>query len=692
MLSKPHFYNDIDVLSDDLNQIGSHSSNEFKSTLLAFLADAGGFNNSPFGSRTTPKGVIGSPADYVLAKNLKVKGVKDEPNQINVCLGNGLDDYGNLITIPSTLTITFGDNTSNYKWTDAISGLTYVAVHYQESSSSLKSDLVGALYPTRYTPGYFVTVGNLPTSNYILLASFYTSLSGNMIGGVSDLREYVRLNVTASSVILNPITPFKKSPSTHATVEDHVNAVGTGVVSIQNPHGLSLTDLGYSDTSISLINSHLTKDHLNGILVINPGSASAWNSFKATVNNPTSNAYLSFAAPAGAILIVNGSIISTSLGTLYASTAPSDGTYWAVCDASGSLSWKSSTFFTDEELLVGAITRTNHKASQYYILGLATIADSMSDIPSFVDHRGFNSFATRDVDSDIESQLDPYSVAGTLYGSSSLTTSLARLRFQVARAIGTVGGSWLTNTFPLTDGPLSNADLYHAHNFDALTDVLANPNVTMSNLVRSTAGTSSVVDDLHTHSFASLSDIVAAGITFDDLQRVAYGYNYRFYKASDVSATGSEDSDNWYIPSDLSYRILGFTEVMTGEVVPIAIAGGITFEKAGYYEIEAAVQLTAAGVTDANQSVLSLVETGAGNTGSVVVNTTILNVDGGVNRNKILYKVLYPSGSVNQNKIQVYAMANFYLSASPVDAGLPKNTTAAYSFNNFLSVRMVKSL
>ncbi|MFA5398497.1 MAG: hypothetical protein WC346_20965, partial [Methanogenium sp.] len=71
-----------------------------------------------------------------------------------------------------------------------------------------------------------------------------------------------------------------------------------------------------------------------------------------------------------------------------------------------------------------------------------------------------------DIGSDYsESVLDPNSPAGALSRSSSLITNLSRIRYQLGKAINGSPSptAWKSSSYPLTSGPLSDADAYHTH-------------------------------------------------------------------------------------------------------------------------------------------------------------------------------------------------------------------------------------
>ena len=583
-MNRPFFYNDLDVISDDLNQIGSYSTGKATNILLASLNTAGGYGSS---NSTSKGGILGSPADYLLPINFKVTSISGWPNMFTIHSGNALDSSGNLITISTDISLTYGQTTSTYSWAGVLNTTSYVKLKYQESSGSIKPDTVGNLYATRYISGYFITVdtNSTPASNEILLASFFINSYGNIVGAINDLRTYIRPNIPASSVWLNPYT--KQAPASILSVEDHINSHGGSTPTLSNPHGLTLQDLGYNDTGLGVVMSHLINAHLNGILVLSPGLQAAWQSFSGSINHISGPDTLSFASPTGSVLMVNGSIVTSLTGILtstdlYNALSHTDGSGWAVCDGSGSLSWKLDSDFTSDQLIITStgLTRTNHNASQYYILGRATTSTIGDNFSAFVDHRSFYSDTPLDIAADpVELQLNPNLPIGTQYASSSLSTSLARLRYQIARSIGSGSTpSWNASTYPLTDGPSSNADNLHSHTFNGLTDVTAP--LSLANLKVLTNGSGSNADNLHTH---VLNHFVGSCFTADTTQSgSSVGYYYI----------------NWLPASGGSYHTYDYLNLIPGT------GSTILTIPAGVYRIEGSYNMTQ--VTSVTVDVLEL--------------------------------------------------------------------------------------
>jgi microcystin-dependent protein len=88
-------------------------------------------------------------------------------------------------------------------------------------------------------------------------------------------RRFARIRPKRVALRFDPVALKPTSivnPST-MTVEDHANSVGTGVITPNNVHGLTLTDLGITQ-DIDL-KSHRIKDHSNGLVIPSEGSTTS---------------------------------------------------------------------------------------------------------------------------------------------------------------------------------------------------------------------------------------------------------------------------------------------------------------------------------------------------------------------------------------------------------------------------------
>lgn len=245
-MKRPFFYNDQYVFSDDLNFISSSLEEELTNRFQSLLTSSRGYNeNDLTNTGSVDKGgVFGSPEDYAQLKNLNV--VKVNADELIIYQGAALDINGELIQVLSNVSVYLSQSSTTFSWLGSPNVLNYVKIKYIEVGSSLQTDDGGNSHYTKYTPSYFITIDDtIPTGEEILLATFVANASGEVLGSLTDRRLYVSVVVPSSSVILDPLT---KPVSTWRSVADHVNAIGTGIPSDTNPHGLAGIDLGTDAT------------------------------------------------------------------------------------------------------------------------------------------------------------------------------------------------------------------------------------------------------------------------------------------------------------------------------------------------------------------------------------------------------------------------------------------------------------
>jgi len=294
-------------------------------------------------------------------------------SQISVNRGWGITDGMDIVILTGSVTINQGDSTFNKVWGTLTNGQpAYVTAEYQESSASVGSDADGNIYYKRYTGDFLVRVSaSYPSgSNQIVLAQF--TANGDLVttNTFQDKREWARPWGVSDSIL-------DKSPVVAAltTLYDHTHAVGTGVPAATNPHGLSLTDLGFTDSLVS----HRTLEHGNGIIITDKTISGTLQSYSASIVSPTSNAFLSFNPPTAATASINGVLFSGSLPSLSAATV-GNGVYWVVTNQAGTTSFISTGSIMFDDL-------NPVRNPQYLLLGQATVADAGDDITAFTDLR-----------------------------------------------------------------------------------------------------------------------------------------------------------------------------------------------------------------------------------------------------------------------------------------------------------------
>lgn len=95
--------------------------------------------------------------------------------------------------------------------------------------------------------------------------------------------------------------------------EDHIHAIGTGVVSPRNPHGLSLKDIE-DWTETKLVETHEKQFHRNGILFTPSSNKTIFTKQNAVIAlGGTSYNYLRITFPSDSLLFLNGKTFDKNL-------------------------------------------------------------------------------------------------------------------------------------------------------------------------------------------------------------------------------------------------------------------------------------------------------------------------------------------------------------------------------------------
>ena len=516
-MERPNFFNEQYVLSDDLNNIHHTLGSQSVYRTQAVLGNSGGvYQSKTFYTGSVHKGgIFGSPADYTNT-GVNFYPTLDSSTQITIASGSALDVNGQFIRLTSTKTMSMGSSDTNYVWTASASSLNYIKLKYIEATGSIKADDSGNTYPTRYTGSYYFTVDStVPASTELLLGTFTGGASGQISGTIQDRRQYVRIVTPANAVILDPDV---KPVSTWNTVEDHIRAVGTGTASATNPHGMTLADLNYNDSVVG----HRIDSHVNGI-ILNQRTAAALISYSGSVVSAASNAQLAFSAPVAATASINGTLFSGSVSSIFSSSAPSDGVFWVVLNASGTPSFVSTSSLPYDD-------SSPHLFPQYMRLGRATIADSKDDITLWEDFRDLYVMSPYDVRADFtEATTSPTgSVAANLARTSTLVTNMNRIRGAIGTVISGSVQAW-SGSVPISLYQLS----VHDHSGDAgdapkmatsgsVWWTGASASVTSANLNTLTSGSYNDAGALHSHKPADLVG-VSANVTATNLNTLTAG-------------------------------------------------------------------------------------------------------------------------------------------------------------------------
>jgi len=446
-MKKPFFFNDQIVYSDDLNFLNSSKDDELRNRFNAILLPPGGiYGNVTYATSSSSRGgIVGDPDLYLSSTNLKV-GLSVSNNQLFIYAGKALTEAGELIEVLSNLTLNLGSSNSTYSWLGSPNTLNYVKIKYLEIQSAVQTDDQGTSFFTRYNPSYFITINDTPPiSNEILLATFISDASGRTIPaqGIIDRRLYIRFIVPASAVRLDPTT---KPVTSWVSVEDHVNAKGSGIPSATNPHGLTPGDLGLENS----VAQHRLEAHSSGIIAKDGKYDSAvWGSFQPSAQDSGPEVVISFALPSSnAAIVVNGTVYDNAIPTISlldtSIFTAGNSLYYLYVDSDGNLKAQTTT----TELFIPS----------KFVLCSFTRSQGGSAISGFTDLRRFTEITTLLVRAD----LDESTNFAALNLTSSLEDNLKRIRHQIGRAITGVGSQWNT-TPPLTNGPSAIADSYHQH-------------------------------------------------------------------------------------------------------------------------------------------------------------------------------------------------------------------------------------
>lgn len=467
-MDRTNFFNGQRVTSDDLNAIDATKATALKQSLAAVLAK---FTHRYTGSipadfrqsvedaslsLTTFRGVAGGLASNYLTP------ASSAADTITVQRGWGVTDDLNVVIVPATVTVTKDDDTVNAQWISAATSTMYVLAEYMETSSSIGVTPTGATAYTRYSGSYKIRVTSVypNTSQSIPLAQFTSDGSGLVSAGTfSDVREYIRSNAADTSVGLTGTAVY----TGQNTLYNHIHALGTGTPAATNPHGTSLSDIGYVDS----VGIHRRDSHVTGIIITSESYLAS--SYLGSLNH-IGDEYISFYAPAGAALSVNGLIVTGAIPLpLYSSTATGGtGDYWVVVNSSLVASFLSTA-------ASGSLTPFDphfpQVSSQSVLLGLATTVNPVAKtIASFADYRTFHAMAQPIIRADTtEGTAD---VTGSLLRNASLQDNMDRIRHQIGVAMTGTGSVWNSATSPLTAGSSSVADAYHTHTTLAATTAI----------------------------------------------------------------------------------------------------------------------------------------------------------------------------------------------------------------------------
>lgn len=148
-------------------------------------------------------------------------------------------------------------NSGNYNIPIKLNSMNYVYIKYVEivkQTSSSSQVVSGVSYETEYTDGYciLVTQSTLADTDYIYLGQVDATAdtlnsNNNMPKATNSMMQLGYLNGSVVGAEYHAQTGWSSYPTLsgeYIDLETHVNALGTGIPSATNPHGLSAADIG----------------------------------------------------------------------------------------------------------------------------------------------------------------------------------------------------------------------------------------------------------------------------------------------------------------------------------------------------------------------------------------------------------------------------------------------------------------
>ena len=448
-MERSNYFDDEFVYSNDLNNTEQTKQNQLIKRTQAPLGYSGGNAVHSSGS-VFQGGVYGSPFNNFLYQDFFFAAAIGGTTA-TIYGGTAISPLGEMIEISSPVTINMGNPTPNTIWTQTPNVTNYIKLAYQETSGSSGVNDLGATFFTRYYPSYLITIdGNAPSASELLLGTFTGGLDGSVYG-YSDMRTYVRTVTTADAVMLDP---SNVPVAGWTTTLDHIRAKGGATPTQNNPHGLTLADIGAIDS----IAQHWVEAHSSAIIDTTGAYPSGlFGSYLPMITGtpltPAANTYITFALPTtGAAILVDGLIYPNAIGTTFNLIDPvvfssGDVYYWFYMNSSGSV-------------IVTPTNLINYSTPDKFVLCSLRRVSSGTEYDNFQDLRTF--FAT--TPENIRADFDELSASfPTLGVSSTLVQTLERIRYQLGKAINGYPTNWNLASPPLTAGANSFADFYHTH-------------------------------------------------------------------------------------------------------------------------------------------------------------------------------------------------------------------------------------
>jgi len=289
----------------DLMDYGVLNETQINSEFYAFEITPGD-NNAPGNPTITiGTGIANSPIGERIS--ILDSSILFDPDKPNTESDDGLGGFKLTPQSTGSKDIPLSQNLTNYIWLGYLQTI-------DQSVYTIKKDSTEKLY-TKADDGYEIitnTTGTNPNSSRFI-----------KIGEVTTTTEVIESGINVDERILSKIQNQRvkieidssKRPTEYSDLDikfldDHINAIGAGLISKTNPHGLAPADIGIVDVSGQ---AHQSKLHSTGVFTPSPTGTGSALYMDVIVESETNNDLTIIRAlNSNELGIVNGISISNS--------------------------------------------------------------------------------------------------------------------------------------------------------------------------------------------------------------------------------------------------------------------------------------------------------------------------------------------------------------------------------------------
>jgi hypothetical protein len=376
------------------------------------------------------------------------------------------DGSGSFVSTPrstGSFNVSLTTNINNYIWIEYLQAT--------EDAVFTLHKLLNTKIFYKQTDGYKITVtsvntppsvvalklGNVDLTAGGVVSTTTISKANRVLGGISHYRVKIHTTLADKSDRTLVYTPNQE-----IYADDHVRAVGTGVVGFNNPHGLSPTDIGLSPAST--IQEHQEFFHSNGLIVPNEVSTTSALFPIVTLLDPGLD-YITFKALTGTERVhVGGDVIvssdiSSDVDVLFTALDPS-GLWYIYVDRTTKTIQKTQTNL----IATPDISKFLLVTITWLYPGDMGAGDG--DLSGLIDRRKFGTIATRDIQANAvtSSEIDP-SVAGNGLSGGNGTPLAVNTSFGLeivadnVRVAATIAGNGLAYSSGVIDVNVDNSTI-----------------------------------------------------------------------------------------------------------------------------------------------------------------------------------------------------------------------------------------